>query len=113
VASATGLLGNTLVTDTRGTTVEWSASAASTTFTTAGGPASTGVGYTAGAMTVTGDTTIASGTVTALTTDAAKVAGPTAITGNNTAQWNPTLAVALPANALAGDYAGTVTTSVL
>jgi hypothetical protein len=36
----------------------------------------------------------------------------TAGTGNNTATWNPTLVVALPAAAVVGTYTGTVTHSV-
>jgi hypothetical protein len=63
-------------------------------------------------MTTTGTTTIAAGTATTLTSVAAKVAGPTAVTGNNTATWNPTLTVGLPSSALAGNYSGTVNTSV-
>jgi hypothetical protein len=112
-SSVSGTLGSVSVSDTRGNRSTWSANATSTTFTdSTGTTTSTGVTYTAGAMTTTGTTTIAAGTATTLTGVATKVAGPTAVTGNNTATWNPTLLVALPANALAGNYSGVVNTSV-
>jgi hypothetical protein len=41
------------------------------------------------------------------------VAAGTLASGNNTASYTPTLTVSLPATALAGDYEGTVTTSVV
>jgi len=47
-----------------------------------------------------------------MTTSAVPVAEGTAAQGNNTATYVPTLTVTLPTTALAGDYAGTVTTSV-
>jgi hypothetical protein len=34
------------------------------------------------------------------------------VVGNNTASWNPMLKVNLPSNSLAGNYSGTITTSV-
>ena len=111
--SVSGSLGSVSVSDSRGNKSTWSANATSTTFTdSTGSSTSTSVTYTAGAMTTTGTTTIAAGTATTLTSVAAKVAGPTAVTGNNTATWNPTLSVALPSNALAGNYSGVVNTSV-
>lgn len=36
----------------------------------------------------------------------------TELTGNNTATWNPTLTVTIPAATVAGTYTGTVTHSV-
>lgn len=36
----------------------------------------------------------------------------TAGVGENTATWNPTIAVAIPAAAVGGDYTGTLTQSV-
>lgn len=112
--SVSGQLGNVSVSDSRGNKSTWSANATSTTFTEPSGPTtSSSVTYAAGAMTTTGTTTIAAGSATLLTGVAAKVAGPTAVTGNNTATWNPTLTVALPSSSLAGTYSGLVNTSVV
>lgn len=112
--SVSGNLGAVSVTDNRGGTANWSVNASSTVFKTAvlSTPTSNGVSYNAGIVSETGTITIADGTAVALTATAAKVAGPTSITGNNTASWNPTLTVSLPSNALAGDYSGTVNTSI-
>jgi hypothetical protein len=109
----TGQLGPVTVTDNRGGTVGWTTSAASTVFTRSGGGTdSTEVTYDSGVVNQTGDvTTNSSGTKT-LTTVATDVVTGTAVTGNNTASWNPTLTVNLPPNSLAGNYSGVVTTSV-
>lgn len=113
-ASVSGQLGAVAVTDARGGVTGWSASATSTTFTTtgAGTPTSTGVSYNAGVVTTTGISTAVLGTATALSATPAAVVGATAVVGNNTASWNPTLTVTLPSSALAGDYTGTINTSV-
>ena len=75
---------------------------------------STGVSYDSGDATAfTGTVTTGSDGPTSITAVAAPVADGTEASGNNTASFTPTLTVALPASALAGDYAGTVTTSVL
>lgn len=116
VASMSGQLGQVEVTDLRGGTVNWSADGSSSAFTTGTlpntNPKSDGVNYNTGAITSTGTIAIANLGDKALITTPSKIAGPTSLTGNNTAAWNPTLTVALPANALAGNYTGTVTTSV-
>ena len=109
----TGTLGVVTVTDARGGTAGWVASAASTTFTGSGLSVSDGVAYTNGTVTETGTNSIAAATAESLTTTAAAVATATAVSGNNTASWNPTLDVSMPAGALAGNYAGTVTTSLV
>jgi hypothetical protein len=111
-ASVSGQLGVVQVTDARGGTATWSAFATSTTFTDGAGSVSTGVSYNAGAITTTGTVVMPPATATALNGTAAKVAGPIAVVGNNTASWNPTLTVSLPTNALVGDYTGVVHTSV-
>ena len=110
--SISGQLGNVSVTDNRGGTANWSVNATSTAFSEGLGPDSTAVSYNAGAISETGVSVILDGTDVTLTGTAAKVAGPTAVTGNNTASWNPTLTVTLPGSALAGDYTGTVNTSI-
>ena len=109
----TGTLGAVAVTDARGGTAGWVTSAASTTFTGTGLSVSTGVAYTNGTVTETGANTVAAVTSAALTTTATAVATATAVSGNNSATWNPTLDVSMPAGALAGAYAGTVTTSLV
>ena len=111
-ASVSGSLGAVGVSDTRGSTAGWVVSAASTTFVGSNGSTSTGVSYDSGNATAT------TGIITAGTDGAtdiaagAPVADGTTASGNNTASFSPTLTVALPASALAGDYTGTVTTSV-
>ena len=108
----TGTLGAVTVTDARGGTAGWVTSAASTTFTGVGLSVSDGVAYTNGTVTETGTNTVAAVTAQSITTTAA-VATATGVSGNNTASWDPTLDVSMPAGALAGDYAGTVTTSLV
>ena len=109
----TGNLGAVSVTDLRGGTAIWSTSGESTAFTGALGSSSTAVIYTAGTITETGTITVADGTATALTATAASVVAPSSLSGSNTASWDPTLDVTMPAGALVDDYSGTVTTSVL
>lgn len=111
----TGSLGTVSVTDERGGTVTWAVSASSTAFTGAivGGSSSTAVSYTGGAVAETGTITVADGTATLMSTTAASVVAPSALSGNNTASWAPTVDVTMPAGALADNYSGTVTTSIL
>ncbi|MDQ1436469.1 MAG: hypothetical protein QOK43_98 [Acidimicrobiaceae bacterium] len=109
----TGTLGAVAVTDSRGGTAGWVASAASTTFTGTGLSVSDGVTYTNGTVTETGTNTVAAATAASLTTTAVAVATATEVSGSNTASWNPTLNVSMAAGALAGDYVGTVTTSLV
>lgn len=112
-ATVSGSLGAVGVSDTRGSTLGWIVSAASTTFTTAGGDPSEGVSYSAGAASgVTGEVTAAPLGATVID-EVAPVAQGTVANGNNAATFTPTLTVSLPASALAGDYEGTVTTSIL
>lgn len=110
-----GSLGAVSVTDNRGGTENWNVSGASTAFTGAlvGGSSSTAVSYTGGVVTETGTITVADGAATTLTGTAVSVVAPTSLSGNNTASWAPTLDVTMPAGALADDYSGTVTTSIL
>jgi len=113
--SVSGKLGDVTVADNRGGTANWTVSAASTAFTSTTGSttsSSTAVSYNSGAITSTGTVTAASSGTVAVSAIAAPVATGTLVSGNNTATWNPTLTVTLPASSLAGTYAGTVTTSV-
>jgi hypothetical protein len=108
-----GALGTVTVTDGRGGTDDWTMTAASTTFTGDGLSVSDGVAYTNGEVAATGISTVAGVTAEPLTADPTAVATATAVSGNNTASWNPTIDVSMPAGALAGDYSGTVTHSLL
>jgi hypothetical protein len=108
-----GQLGNVTVTDDRGGTTGWTATAVSTTFT---GP--NGVSVPASAVSENPGTPTSTGTVTltpAAPTDlssAATTMTATGVAGAETATWDPTLTVELPADALAGSYTGTITDSV-
>jgi hypothetical protein len=44
---------------------------------------------------------------------ASAVVTATAVSGNNSATWTPTLDVTMPSTARAGAYSGTVTTSIM
>jgi hypothetical protein len=100
----------------------WTVTASSSDWTTGAGttvetiPAAD-VTYDPGTITTTGVIT-ATGTTIALhnspvpALDNTVVAGTDGI-GDNSANWNPTIAVAVPAGAVAGDYTGTLTQSVL
>jgi hypothetical protein len=128
-SSVSGSLGSVSVDDARGSAAGWVVSAISTSFIAdapgsstvviSGAAAATEVSYTGGVATATsGNVTVAGGTVKVLDT---AVTAPTAVSvmagtladGNNTASWIPSLTVGLPSNARAGDYTGTVTSSIL
>jgi hypothetical protein len=111
--NVTGSLGRVDVSDTRGSAAGWIVGATSTAFTHASGPSSDSVSYNSGVVskdsgTVTGET---KGATTINATTGVAVADGTLASGNNTAHFTPDLTVALPAQALAGVYSGTVTTS--
>src|SRR5580704_10809908 len=99
--TVSALLGNVAVTDLRGGTVAWTATVSATDFT---GPQAIStstfglVVYTAGTATVTGSATVVGSTESTL-----NPGGPaqtaTAVSGSNTATWDPTVAVTIPANA--------------
>lgn len=115
-------LGAVSVTDDRSALVaNWAASVTSTDFTTGAATAAETIGkanvaYASGAATASSgvgvftpgqaSTALAealSGTVTAFTA--------TAAVGNNSASWNPTVIVTIPAAAVVGTYSGTITHS--
>ena len=113
----TGSLGVVTVTDNRAAVdATWTAVASASDWTTGGGtPAetipATDAGYDPGSITTTGTVT-ATGTPITLAGTPAPVVTGTAINGSNTASWNPAISVAVPASAVAGIYAGTITQSV-
>ena len=67
--------------------------------------------YTPGTATVVGHATVTPISLTAMTT-AGTVQTATAVIGVNTATWNPSIAVTIPAGAVAGTYNATITHSV-
>jgi hypothetical protein len=69
------------------------------------------VSYAAGTITKVGIATYTPNNRTSMTTNAAVVTA-TAITGDNSATWNPTITVAVPAGAVAAVYEATITHSV-
>jgi len=122
-SSVTGQLGTVTVSDGRGLlSGSWTSTALSSKFTTGGATAAetilaTNVSYWSGAATATSGVGTLLGSQ--LTSGLAVVisAAQTAFTGgslvgNNSASWNPTLVVAIPAAAVVGTYTGTVTHTV-
>lgn len=117
-ASLSATLGTVTVSDGRGALAgTWSASAASTDFTTGTGAtlrtiAKASVSYLAPLPTTVSGTVVPA-TTGLQTLDAAKaVVTAATITGNNVVSWDPTVTVTLPADATAGSYAGTITHSI-
>ncbi|MET1036856.1 MAG: hypothetical protein ABW075_01195 [Aeromicrobium sp.] len=110
-----GQLGQVQVTDSRGAPAGsgWTATAISTAFTQTAGPSigAAAVGYVTGPITKVGTATYVANDPANLTGVSAVVTA-TAITGNNSATWNPTIRVAVGANMPAGVYLGTITHSV-
>lgn len=118
-----GQMGAVTVTDDRAAlTATWVASVSATDFTTGGGTAAetipnTAISYWSGAATATtgtgtfvpGQTNAASAVVLDQTRTAfSKTTG----SGNNSATWNPTIEIDVPAQAVVGTYTGTVSHSV-
>ncbi|MFB7737039.1 hypothetical protein ACFC08_22160 [Streptomyces sp. NPDC056112] len=101
------------VTDARAlASASWTVTATETDFTSGASTVpATSATYAAGTVTTTG-------TITATTTDVTlsnsvqTVVTGTAGVGDNTATWNPTVAVNLPAGTISGVYTGTLTQSV-
>lgn len=122
-ATTSAQLGSIAVSDGRGALLgTWTASVASTDFTTGGATgnetiAKANADYWSGAATATsGVGTFTPGQATALlkvTLGATRTAfSSAAVVGNNTATWNPTVIVNVPSAAVAGAYTGTITHSI-
>jgi hypothetical protein len=116
--SISGQIGPVTVTDARAAlNASWTATVTGTDFTTGGGtPAETigniNVSYSPGSATsTTGTATFTPGAGGIINVPRTAFTA-TAITGDNSATWNPTLTVTIPAAAVAGTYSGTVTHSV-
>ncbi|HEY7143788.1 MAG TPA: hypothetical protein VH637_06025 [Streptosporangiaceae bacterium] len=112
-----GVLGTVTVSDNRALlSASWTATAASTSFTTgAGTPAETipasDATYTPGTVHTTGVITATPTQITLSNSPQTVVAGANG-TGNNSASWDPTVAISIPAAAVFGTYAGTIAHSV-
>lgn len=119
--SFTGALGNTTVTDTRGGILGWSSTIAQTTAFTDGTttiPAANVKAWVGSAIVPTGVAVVTSGTYLteltglALTGTAQTFVTATAVVGNNSATFNPSIAVTVPTDATAGTYTGVITQTV-
>lgn len=119
----TASLGTVTVTDLRGALgASWTATVSTTAFTTGLASAAESIGkanvrYWSGAATATsGVAVLTPGQLTALLAqplDVSRTAFSAAATaGNNSASWNPTVIVSVPASAVVGTYTGTITHSV-
>jgi hypothetical protein len=108
----TALLGPVLVTDARGGILGWVTSAGSTDFTGAGAIPAAAMTYTPGQATVVGIASVAPTNLTAMTAGGGTVQTASSVTGVNTATWNPSIVVTIPAGAVAGTYHATITHSV-
>lgn len=112
-----GELGAVSVTDDRALlSASWSVTASSTAYITGGGtgpetiPASD-VDYSVGTITTTGTITATGTDITLSNTAKTVVTGSDGV-GDNTAAWDPTITVHVPASAVGGVYTGTITQSV-
>ncbi len=117
----TGSLGSTTVTDSRGGTTGWTSTIAQTTALTNGIttiPVGNTKAWVTGAIVPTGVAVVTSGTyisqATGLTLSgsAQSLVTATAVVGNNSATFSPSIAVTIPADATAGDYTGVITQTV-
>ena len=103
-----------MVSDLRAGILGWVTSAGSTSFTGPAGPtvSAATMTYAPGTAVVVGIATVTPISLTAMTTPGT-VQTATAVTGVNTATWNPSIGVVIPAGAVAGTYTATITHSVL
>lgn len=111
-------LGEVTVTDAVGGTAGWGISAAVTPFSLTVAEGADAVEIPVTDATYTVGTIATEGTVTATPATDIVLDGATAVvtgtaTGVNTATWNPTISVPIPAGALSGTYTSTVTHSIL
>ncbi|HEY1617218.1 MAG TPA: hypothetical protein VGG25_06345 [Streptosporangiaceae bacterium] len=110
--------GNVVVTDNRGLVLGgWTASATSTDFSDGATPTAhtipaSNVTYTTPLATTTGIVVVVPLSGTLSNSTALNVQTATGVLGNNSASWNPTLTVTIPAAAPAGTYTATLTHSV-
>jgi hypothetical protein len=120
--SITAQLGSVSVSDLRGTLLgSWTASVASSDFTTGTATAEETIGkanvnYWSGASTAsTGVGVFTPGQLTGAVAESLSASrtafAATATVGNTSATWNPTVVVTVPSTAVVGTYSGTITHS--
>ncbi|MFD5814263.1 hypothetical protein [Streptomyces sp. NPDC127038] len=106
-------IGAVTVTDNRAlASASWTVTAAETDF--ANGPSTipaTDATYSVGTVTTTGTITATSTSVTLSNSSQTVLTGSDGV-GDNTASWDPTVAVSVPASTVSGPYTGTLTQSV-
>jgi hypothetical protein len=112
-----GALGAVTVTDDRALlSASWTATASASDWTTGAATAAetipaTDAGYDPGSITTTGTITATGTPITLSGTATPDVTGTNGV-GDDTASWDPTISVAVPASAVGGAYTGTLTQSV-
>jgi hypothetical protein len=119
ITSLSGQLGAIQVTDNRGSlAASWAATVASSDFTTGGAGAhetipKANVLYTSGGATASSGLGVDVPSLPAMSLDSPKTAfAHTGVIGSQSTTWNPTVAVNVPTDAVAGTYSGTITHSV-
>jgi hypothetical protein len=111
------VIGNVTVTDDRALlAATWTAVASSTNFITGGGTGAenipaTDATYTPGPVSTTGTISASPSEIT-LSASPQAVVTATAGVGDNTATWDPRIAVSVPTSAVVGNYTATLTESV-
>jgi hypothetical protein len=117
-ATATGQLGSVTVADTRGALLNsWTTTVSSTTFVTGGSSADETVAvnqiaYSSGASTASSGLGVFVPGVLANGSLPGTAGSHTALAGNSSTTWNPTLTFTLLSSQVAGTYTGTLTHSV-
>jgi hypothetical protein len=109
--TVTGSLGPVVVTDLRAGIAGWVATAGATAPSDGTGIPTSAMAYTPGNTTVVGTATVTGINLASMATQST-VETATAVTGDNTATWNPSIVVTIPAAAVAGTYSATITHSV-
>ncbi len=114
--TVTSQLGNVTVTDQRGATADWTVTAQAVDFA---GPNNTTISVSApNSSTYHAPQASVIGTATVTPHDLSPMYPPgpvqtaTGVSGTNSATWNPTISITVPANSLAGTYNSTITHSV-
>jgi uncharacterized repeat protein (TIGR01451 family) len=111
-------LGTVQVTDNRGFGASWTATVATSAFSTGTGipvetiPAGNGTYDISALSQATGSATFTFAPATTLSTTPQAVVSATNVAGNTTATWNPLISVSVPSTIIAGPYTGTITHSV-
>jgi hypothetical protein len=106
-------IGPVTVTDNQGNDAGWVATASATDFTS--GTATITIShatYTTPAATTTGTSTVSATTLGPLSSTPAAVQTATGVSGSNTATWDPTITLTVPAGTVSGTYTSTLTHSV-